>query len=148
MKPRDRVHRRQGHRCADDAGNRGTITGIDQRGPDWASTLVTVRSDDETQDTYQAEEFHRIWWLVPRWEPDALSWWPDIPRAAPSGRPIRTLDTAETRQYRYRLAGSAGRWFIIREPAQPSVEETVLRTRFFPNQRIAYEVFVHLAFEA
>lgn len=48
------------------------------------------------------------------------------------------------------LPARGQRWpmVLIREPTQPGVQEIALRTQFLPNQRIAYEVFVHLAYEA
>jgi hypothetical protein len=75
-----------------------------------------------------------------RWVPDALSWKADIPQETPWRR-IKTLEQTEAGAYRYQLRGSSGRWFVTRTPVRGGPAE---RTTFWPNQRTAHEVFIHL----
>jgi hypothetical protein len=77
---------------------------------------------------------------------DALEWKPDIPTST-SVRHIATVDQAITTHYRYELRGSAGRWFITREPTQAGLGTQMLRTRFYPSQQTAREVFTELISE-
>jgi hypothetical protein len=73
--------------------------------------------------------------------PDAIAWKTDLPQATLTRR-IRTVDQATTRNFRYQLRSSAGRWFITRQRLTSGGPAETLRTPFYPNQRFAHEVFI------
>ncbi|RKS78596.1 hypothetical protein BZB76_0013 [Actinomadura pelletieri DSM 43383] len=144
MQVGDGVTRKPGHRVAERARNHGKVVRIEQRTLfGLSSRWTTIRTDDGVEVPHTPDELLRLWERADRWIPDALSWWPDIPESTPYRR-IRVIDVAEVHGYRYQLQGSAGRWFIVRDLLEPKPNTPRLRTKFFPNQQIAQEVFTHL----
>lgn len=71
---------------------------------------------------------------------DAIEWKSDIPESTPA-RHLFIEQEALDETYRYALRGSSGRWFIQRTHLQSG---TAQRTRFYPNKRLAGQVFDEL----
>lgn len=74
---------------------------------------------------------------------DAIAWKDDVPTSTPA-KHIFTEEEATTGRYRYSLRGHAGRWFVVRAPISGALPEQ--RTKFYPNQREARQVFEQLAY--
>lgn len=108
-------------------GRAGAITLL-IRLDDGRRVRLPLRSIEKIEDTYV---------------PDAIAWKTDLPQTTLT-RQIRTVDQATTKNFRYQLRGSTGRWFITRERLTPDRPAEIMRTPFYPNQRFAYEVFIHL----
>ncbi|QFG25438.1 hypothetical protein [Actinomadura sp. WMMB 499] len=101
---------------------------------------ILVRLDDGREARLPLNLLERI--DTEEYVPDAITW-----KAHPKGRVWHPhmADTVKQQEYRgeycYQLRGFSGKWYVARVH---DYNQTVERTKFYPNQRLAQQAFDHI----